>query len=101
MAAPLCFGPSRMTLTFPDFLGYCGVAMIVAGYFWHQTRDVSRADWRHPALNGVGAALLLYSLAFRPNPPSIAIEFIWLMISGFGIWRALRARARQRGDDSA
>lgn len=87
-----------MTLTFPDFLGYVGVAMIVAAYFWQQAKGIARDDWRHPAVNGVGAALLLYSLAFRPNPPSIAIEFVWLAISAYGIWRALRARAANRSD---
>jgi amino acid transporter len=81
-----------MDITFPDFLGYCGVTMIVAAYFWQQAKGVARDDWRHPALNGVGAALLLYSLFYRPNPPSIVIELVWLAISAYGIWRALRAR---------
>lgn len=82
-----------MTVTFPDILGFIGVAMIVAAYGWQQSRGIGRDDWRHPAVNGLGAALLLYSLAFRPNPASITIEFVWLVISIYGIWRALRARS--------
>lgn len=83
-----------MTLTVPDILGFIGVAMIVVAYGWQQSRGIGRDDWCHPAVNGVGAALLLYSLAYRPNPASITIEFVWLVISIYGIWRALRARAK-------
>ncbi|MEE2565638.1 CBU_0592 family membrane protein [Hyphobacterium marinum] len=87
-----------MTVTIPDILGFIGVAMIVAAYAWQQSQGIARDDWRHPAVNGVGAALLLYSLAFRPNPASITIEFVWLIISFYGIWRALRARAASRSN---
>lgn len=81
-----------MTITFPDLVGYLGVGMILGCYFWQQTAGVARTDWRHPAINGLGALLLLYSLIYRPNPPSIAIEGFWLLISIIGIVRAVRAR---------
>jgi hypothetical protein len=81
-----------MSLTFPDLLGFVGVAMVLACYFWQQTIGVERTDWRHPAINAVGAVLLLYSLIYRPNPASIAIEGFWLLISIMGIVRAIRAR---------
>jgi len=81
-----------MDITFPDLLGFLGVAMIVVAYGWQQARGIGRTDWRHPAVNGIGAALLLYSLAYRPNPASITIEFVWLVISAYGILRALKAR---------
>ena len=37
-----------------------------------------------------GAALLLASLYFRPNPGAILIEAIWVVIATFGIYKALR-----------
>lgn len=81
-----------MTITFPDLVGFVGVAMILVCYFWQQTAGVERTDWRHPAINGLGAILLLYSLIYRPNPASIAIEGFWLLISIIGLVRALKAR---------
>ena len=81
-------------LTLPDIVGYVGVALVVGTYFLSQVGKMDSTRTLYPALNAVGALLILYSLAHRPNPPSIVIEFFWLAISVVGlIRRTLKKRA--------
>ncbi|HNR75591.1 MAG TPA: hypothetical protein PKM48_00550 [Parvularculaceae bacterium] len=76
-----------MDLQVPDIIGYCGVALVVGTYFMSQIGKMDSTRALYPALNAVGALLILYSLAHRPNPPSIVIEFFWLAISLVGLAR--------------
>jgi hypothetical protein len=83
--------------TLPDIIGYGGVSLVVGTYFLSQIgrMDVNRA--LYPSLNALGAVMILHSLYHRPNPPSIVIEFFWLLISVVGLLRALtKQRARSR-----
>jgi hypothetical protein len=74
----------------PDLVGFLGVLLIVATYFLSQIGRMEVKRPLYPALNGAGALLILFSLYFRPNPPSIVIEFFWLLISVIGLIRTLR-----------
>lgn len=78
----------------PDLVGFVGVALIVATYFLSQIGRMQTTLPLYPAINGAGALLILFSLYHRPNPPSIVIEFFWLVISVIGFARALRSRRR-------
>lgn len=78
--------------TIPDILGYAGVSLVVVTYGLSQMGRMDVKRPLYPALNGVGALLILVSLYFRPNPPSVVIEFFWLAISVFGLIRALQKR---------
>lgn len=81
-------------LTLSDIVGYVGVALVVGTYFLSQVGKMDSTRTLYPALNAVGALLILYSLAHRPNPPSIVIEFFWLAISIVGlVRRTLKKRA--------
>lgn len=81
-------------LTLSDIVGYAGVALVVGTYFLSQVGKMDSTRTLYPALNAVGALLILYSLAHRPNPPSIVIEFFWLAISIVGlVRRTLKKRA--------
>ena len=67
----------------------------VFGYgqlFWEQVQGVRHP--LYPALNGLGAMLILVSLHFAFNMASFVIELFWLAISAFGLYRALKARAK-------
>ena len=78
-----------MQLALPDFVGFAGVSLVVGTYFLSQ---VGRMDVRqplYPALNGVGALLILFSLSHTFNAASFVIEMFWLLISGVGLARAL------------
>ena len=83
-----------MSLTAADFIGFAGVALVVGTYFLSQ---IGRMDVRrplYPALNGVGALLILYSLHHTFNAASFVIEMFWLLISVIGLARALFFKPR-------
>lgn len=84
-------GPQSI-LTAPDLFGYAGVGLVVITYGLSQLGRMDVKRPLYPALNGVGALLILVSLYFRPNPPSVVIEFFWLAISLVGLIRALAGR---------
>ena len=85
-----------MNLTIPDMIGFVGVSLIVTTYFLSQTgrMDVSRP--LYPALNGLGALLILFSLYFTFNAASVVVEGFWLAISVIGLARALAKRSKPR-----
>lgn len=78
-----------MTITFPDFVGYIGVGFVVVTYFLSQIGRMDATRALYPALNALGAVMILFSLYFRPNPPSVVIELFWLAISVIGVARAV------------
>jgi hypothetical protein len=84
-------------LTIPDLAGYAGVALVVITYGLSQMGRMDVKRPLYPALNGVGALLILVSLYFRPNPPSVVIEFFWLAISIYGFVRALKNKRADSG----
>lgn len=85
-----------MTLSAADIVGLIGVGFIVGTYFLSQLgrMDVSRP--LYPALNGLGALLILFSLLHTFNMASFVIELFWLAISIVGLIRALRSRSSRR-----
>jgi hypothetical protein len=72
-----------------DIVGVIGTAVLIAAYFCNQQRWLRSDDWRFPAANLVGALLILVSLWFEWNLPSVVIEFFWIAISLYGIGKAL------------
>ncbi|MCB2113264.1 MAG: hypothetical protein R3C42_05615 [Parvularculaceae bacterium] len=76
-------------LTVPDVVGLIGVALVVVTYFLSQIGKMNTTRALYPGLNAIGAAMILVSLYFRPNPPSVVIELFWLAISIVGLARAL------------
>ena len=78
-----------MGLTLADFVGFAGVSLVVGTYFLSQIGRMEVRRPLYPALNGVGALLILYSLAHTFNAASFVIEMFWLLISAIGLARAL------------
>jgi hypothetical protein len=81
-----------VTPTLPDLIGFVGVACVVVTYLLSQIGRMDATAPAYPAINGVGAVMILVSLYFRPNPASLAIEFFWLVISVVGFIRAMMKR---------
>jgi hypothetical protein len=77
-----------------DLIGFVGAAVMVAAYFANQQRWLASEDWRYPAANLVGAVLILTSLLFAWNFPSVVIALFWAVISVWGLARALSDRPR-------
>ena len=80
--------------TASSFLGYLGAALVILGYFLNQKGWLRSEDWRFPAMNLLGSALVMVSLLYHPNPPSVVIEVFWSSISIYGIRRNLEARRK-------
>ena len=81
-----------MRIELYDLAGLAGAAVFVCAYFANQQRWLRSEDWRYPAANLVGALLILVSLWFEWNSPSVVIEFFWALISIWGIIRAVAER---------
>jgi len=75
-----------------DLVGFAGAAVFVAVYFANQQRWLSSEDWRYPFANLIGAVLILVSLVFEWNFPSVVIEIFWAVISLYGMAKSLRER---------
>jgi len=81
-----------MTYSWYDILGTGGVATIVTTYILLQLERVRSEQLIYSMLNAVGAALILISLYYSFNFPSFIVEFFWLLISLFGMSKALLRR---------
>lgn len=77
-----------------DAVGIVGVAFVVAAYFLITNRKLHGDDVRYHILNFVGASLIMVSLMFHWNTASVVIEAVWMLISGWGIWRCWRVMRR-------
>jgi hypothetical protein len=68
-----------------DIVGTVGVAIIVLTYVLLQIERIQSGHLMYSLLNAIGAALILISLYFDFNFPSVVVESFWLLISLFGI----------------
>lgn len=82
-----------MDLTLTDLVGFVGVALIVGTYFLSQIGHMDAARPLYPALNGVGALFILYSLVYTFNAASFVVELFWLVISIIGLVRAFMKKS--------
>lgn len=74
-----------MNFAWYDVLGTLGVAIIIFTYVLLQIERVRAENVLYSVLNALGAALILVSLYYSFNFPSLVVEFFWLVISLFGI----------------
>lgn len=78
-----------------DILGSLGVAIIILTYVLLQIERVRSDQLIYSLLNAIGALLILVSLYFDYNFPSVVVEFFWLLISLFGIGKWILKRSAQ------
>ena len=74
-----------MNFAWYDIIGTVGVATIVLTYILLQIERLRSDQLAYSLLNGIGAALILVSLYYDYNLPSVIVEAFWLVISIFGI----------------
>jgi hypothetical protein len=72
-----------------DILGTLGVVIIILTYALLQLGRIRSEQLLYSILNAAGASLILVSLYFDFNFPSVVVEFFWLLISLFGIGKSL------------
>lgn len=71
-------------------VGFAGAALVILAYFLNQSGRLPSESWRFPAVNLLGSALVLVSLFYHPNAPSVVIEVFWSSISIYGLRKNLR-----------
>ena len=77
----------------PDALGTIGVVLILIAYGATMAGRMQVTDLRYSLANAIGAAAILVSLFYSFNLASFLIEIAWLIISFYGLWRALSSRS--------
>jgi hypothetical protein len=70
-----------------DTIGMFGVAIVLITYFLLQIEKIDSKGFWYSFLNAFGSILILYSLTYNWNLASFFIEFFWIAISLFGIWK--------------
>lgn len=73
-------------------VGFAGAGVLMVAYFASQQGWLSADDWRFPAGNLLGSALIMVSLTTAWNLPSAVIEAFWAAISLYGLARHLMRR---------
>lgn len=79
-----------MDYLWSDLVGNIGVFLILLSYVLLQLEKLQSTQLIYSVLNAAGAVLVLVSLAFTFNLSSFIIEIFWLMISIFGLVKALK-----------
>ena len=70
--------------------GIVGAGCFIFAYFVTLQGWLEASDWRFPAVNLMGAVLVLVSLIDAWNLPSVVLECFWGAISVYGLVRHLR-----------
>jgi len=73
-----------------DFIGVCGVSLIVITYGLVQTDRLSVKNIYYSLANALGAFLIIISLLVDFNLSAFLMEFFWLIFSLAGIYKYMK-----------
>ena len=74
-----------MNYAWSDVIGSIGVGLIILTYILLQTEKIRSESLAYSVLNGLGAALIVYSLIYNFNFSAFVVESLWVLISIYGI----------------
>ena len=74
-----------------NIIGVIGVIIIVFTYLLLQIDRINSKGFWFSFLNAFGSLMILYSLMYNWNLASFLIEFFWILISLFGLWKWFRS----------
>jgi hypothetical protein len=74
-----------MQFTFYDLIGTIGVGITILTYVLLQMQKIRSESLLYSLLNAVGSGLIIFSLIFSFNFPAFVVEFLWVLISLYGI----------------
>lgn len=75
-----------------DIIGIIGVAIVVITYLLLQLDKVDSKGFWYSFLNAFGSLMIIYSLMYNWNLASFFIEFFWILISLYGLWKWYRSQ---------
>ena len=85
-----------MPLEIHNLIGAVGVVILLGTYLLLQLNRIDAKSLNYSLLNALGSGLILISLTFDFNLPSVLIEASWLIISVVGAVVTLKDRAGER-----
>ncbi|MCW8894284.1 MAG: hypothetical protein OQK48_03445 [Sulfurimonas sp.] len=77
-----------------DTIGIIGVLIVLAAYFMLQSEKIDSKGFLYSFYNLFGSLLILYSLLYNWNLASFVIEFFWIAISLYGLWKWFKKTAQ-------
>ncbi len=80
-----------------NVIGIIGVVFVLLAYLLLQIDKLQQDSITYSALNLVGSVFILISLYYTWNLASGIIEIAWLLISLFGISKAIYLHLKSRG----
>lgn len=95
-----------MSLQWFDFVGLAGIGFVLMAYGLLQAGKLHGSSIGYQFANLFGAIFILVSIFGSPAPISEVItptlmQFAWILISLYGLWRGLRERAARFRKPSA
>jgi hypothetical protein len=81
-------------LKWVDYIGISGVSLIIAMYLLLQLEKIDPTSIKFSLLNASGSLLIIFSLTYHWNVSSFFIEFFWVLISLFGLYKAIKKRSQ-------
>lgn len=84
-----------------DIAGVIGSVIIVTTYALSQAGRMDVRRPAYPALNALGASLVIFSLVFKFNLAAMLVEGFWCVISAAGLIGSLRRRGALPEPDPA
>ncbi|RXJ55221.1 CBU_0592 family membrane protein [Candidatus Marinarcus aquaticus] len=70
-----------------NIIGVIGVSIVVLTYLLLQLERINANGFGYSFLNALGSLMILYSLTYNWNLASVIIEFFWIVISLFGLYK--------------
>lgn len=77
-----------------DLVGNIGVLLMVIAYLLLQLEKLTGSSVSYLLLNAIGAVLVIVSLLFRFNFSAFLMEVFWLLISLYGLGKALSSKPK-------
>ncbi len=73
-----------------NIIGIIGVIVILIAYMLLQVKKICPYSFLYSFLNFIGSLMILFSLYYQWNFPAVIIEFVWSIISLYGMHRSLK-----------
>lgn len=85
-------GMYDLMLSLSNYIGMVGVLLLLIAYYAVSVERLSSKSMHYQILNFFGGWLILFSLFFHWNTPSVMIEIAWITISLIGMLRIFSAK---------
>ena len=77
-------------LILSDIVGITGVILTLLAYLLLQINRLSSDGITYSLMNLVGSVFIVFSLFYNWNTPALIMEFMWMLISVWGITKVFR-----------